>query len=86
MFSIRMTVGANSRGRLDQKVLRQNGARVALTLRRTFANGNGHAERLCAKRRTQRKHGRGLDAPAEWLFWTRTTGQGVWDEQVARSG
>jgi hypothetical protein len=28
----------------------------------------------------------GLDAPAEWLFWTRTTGQGVWDEQVARSG
>ena len=28
----------------------------------------------------------GSDTPAEWLFWTQTTGRGVWDEQVAHSG
>jgi hypothetical protein len=28
----------------------------------------------------------GSDTPAEWLFWTQTTGQGVWDEEVAHSG
>ncbi|MDW8320620.1 MAG: beta-galactosidase [Armatimonadota bacterium] len=28
----------------------------------------------------------GQDAPAHWLFWTRTTGQGTWDGEVAHSG
>ncbi len=28
----------------------------------------------------------GEKTPADWIFWTRTTGKGVWDEQVAHSG
>ena len=28
----------------------------------------------------------GKDTPADWIFWTRTNGKGVWDDKVAHSG
>lgn len=28
----------------------------------------------------------GTDSPSHWLFWTRATGQGKWDDEVAHTG
>ncbi len=28
----------------------------------------------------------GIDVPTDWIFWTRTTGKGVWDDKVSHSG